>query len=61
MVEQATGGFWFKPYVGSFGRYQIGLQYSYTERKAFAGNGALGITPIANDSMVFASFRYYPF
>jgi hypothetical protein len=34
------------------------LQYSYTERKAFSG---IGGAPIANDSMVFASFRYYPF
>jgi hypothetical protein len=61
VVEQGTVGFWYKPFVGSYGRYQFGLQYSYTERKAFAGNGALDITPIANDSMVFASFRYYPF
>jgi hypothetical protein len=45
--------------VGKYGRYQMGLQYSYTERKAFAG--AEGVAPTANDSMVFASFRYYPF
>lgn len=61
VIEQATTGFWFKPWLGTFGRYQWGLQYSYTERKAFSGNGALGIEPIGNDSMVFASFRYYPF
>jgi hypothetical protein len=61
VVEQGTAGFWYKPWIGTYGRYQIGLQYSYTERKTFAGNGAAGIAPIANDSMIFASFRYYPF
>lgn len=59
VLEQATLGFWHKPYVGPFGRYQWGLQYSRTERKTFAGAG--GIAPIGTDSMVFASFRYYPF
>ena len=59
VVEQGTTGFWYKPWIGTSGKYQIGLQYSYTERKAFAG--AKDIAPIANDSMVFASFRYYPF
>jgi hypothetical protein len=61
VVEQGTAGFWYKPFIGKYGRYQIGLQYSYTERKAFNGNGPLSIAPIANDSMMFASFRYYPF
>jgi multidrug efflux pump subunit AcrA (membrane-fusion protein) len=61
VVEQGTAGFWYKPFIGKYGRYQIGLQYSYTERKAFNGNGAQNVAPIANDSMVFASFRYYPF
>ena len=59
VVEQATTGFWYKPWIGKYGKYQIGMQYSYTERKTFAG--AQGIAPEANDSMVFASFRYYPF
>ena len=59
VVEQGTAGFWCRPFGGgSFGRYQVGLQYSYTERKAFSG---IGGAPVANDSMVFASFRYYPF
>jgi hypothetical protein len=61
LIEQATLGFWHRPYVGAYGRYQWGLQYSYTERKAFSGSGALGIAPVGNDGMVFASFRYYPF
>jgi hypothetical protein len=59
VVEQATGGFWYRPWVGAAGKYQFGIQYSYTERKTFPG--AEGIAPKANDSMVFTSFRYYPF
>jgi hypothetical protein len=58
-VQQGTAGFWYKPWVGKFGKYQMGLQYSYTERKAFAGKE--GVAPTAIDNMVFASFRYYPF
>jgi hypothetical protein len=57
-VEQVTVGFWHKPYVGAFGHYQWGFQYSYTERHAFAG---LGGAPETNDSMFLYSFRYYPF
>jgi hypothetical protein len=58
LIEQVTTGFWHKPYVGRFGRYQWGMQYSRTEREAFSGVGG---APIGNDSMVFLSFRYYPF
>lgn len=58
-IEQATAGFWFRPWVGRYGRYQWGMQYSYTERKSFIGQN--GIAPIGNDGMVFTSFRYYPF
>jgi hypothetical protein len=61
LVEQGTLGFWYKPYVGNYGRIQYGLQYSHTERKAFAGSGDLDLAPEGNDNMVFASFRYYPF
>lgn len=58
MVEQATTGFWNKPYIGSFGMLRWGLQYSRTEFKAFRGVGG---SPLAIENMVFASFRYYPF
>ena len=57
-VEQATIGFWHKPYSGAFGHYQWGLQYSYTERHAFAGVGG---APETGDNMILYSFRYYPF
>jgi hypothetical protein len=58
MVEQATTGFWNKPYIGKYGTLRWGLQYSRTEFKAFRGVGG---SPIALDNMVFGSFRYYPF
>jgi hypothetical protein len=62
LVEQITAGFWQKVYQGPFGRAQFGLQYSYTERHAFSGTDGTGFAaPIANESMVFTSFRYYPF
>jgi hypothetical protein len=57
-VEQIAVGEWWKVYQGEIGNFQIGLQYSYTERKAFSGVGG---DPIANISMGFVSFRYYPY
>jgi hypothetical protein len=68
-VDQITTGFWDRPYVGKFGRIQWGIQYSYTERHLFPGYGALNPTtpvtydaaPIARESMIFTSIRYYPF
>ena len=58
-LTQYAGGFWWKFYQGSFGRAQFGVQYSYTERQAFAD--AVGIAPKATENMVFTSFRFYPF
>ncbi len=58
LVEQATTGFWNKPYIGKYGTLRWGLQYSRTEFKAFRGVGG---APTAIDNMVFGSFRYYPF
>jgi hypothetical protein len=58
-VEQGTVGFWDRLYQGPFGHVQVGLQYSYTERRAFSGLN--GLTPDAVDHMIFTSLRYYPF
>ena len=64
-VEQITGGFWDRPYVGKFGRVQFGMQYSYTERHAFPGYGTAGAAgnpaPVARENMILTSVRYYPF
>lgn len=57
-IKQATVGVWQKLYVGPFGRAQVGVQYSYTERQAFAGVGG---APLAKQNIGFVSFRYYPF
>jgi len=57
-IQQITAGFWHFPYQGDFGHIQWGVQYSYTERKAFGGVGG---APKGDDNMVFTSFRYYPF
>jgi hypothetical protein len=57
-VEQIAVGEWWKVYQGEIGNFQIGLQYSFLERKAFSGVGG---DPIANISMGFVSFRYYPY
>lgn len=59
-IRQLTFGFWDKFYQGSFGRAQIGLQYSYTERQLFEGVGYPD-RPQTHNNMGFISFRYYPF
>jgi hypothetical protein len=58
LLGQATAGFWYKPYVGDYGTIRYGMQFSRTERQAFAGVGG---TPTATQNIVLASFRYYPF
>ena len=58
-IRQVTGGFWDKFYQGSFGRAQIGIQYSYTQRQLF--EDVNGLAPQAHNNMAFVSFRYYPF
>jgi hypothetical protein len=58
LIRQGTTGFWFKPYMGAFGRFQYGLQYSYSQRKSFEG---LGGPALGNQNIVMASMRYYPF
>ncbi len=64
LVDQATVGFWWRFYQGSFGRAQLGAQYSYTERVGFTGSNATGApagSPTGTENMVFTSIRYYPF
>ena len=62
-VWQLTGGLWDKVYMGKHGTVSLGLQYSYTQRELFDGFNSFGgaRAPIADDNMVFASVRYYPF
>ena len=65
---QVTTGLWNKFYQGDYGDLRAGLQYSYTVRKIFSGNGGQTNVIIPKyigyqtyDQMVFASLRYYPF
>jgi hypothetical protein len=57
-IDQITTGLWDYAYSGDFGKFRMGLQYSYTDRKAFDGVGG---RPTTNENMIFTSFRYYPF
>ena len=57
-IRQITGGFWDKIYSGSYGKAQVGIVYSYTQRQLFEGVGG---EPQASQNMAFVSFRYYPF
>jgi hypothetical protein len=59
---EGTLGFWYKPYNGPKGRLQMGMQYSYITRTAYAGTNNFKspqFAPTAIDNMVFTSFRYY--
>ncbi|MGO9518925.1 MAG: hypothetical protein ACLPND_17975 [Candidatus Korobacteraceae bacterium] len=64
-IWEGTLGFWYKPYNGPKGRLQMGLQYSYVTKTAWAGEGAVRpipkgpVNPTAIDNMIFTSFRYY--
>jgi hypothetical protein len=57
-IWQVTGGFWWDVYKGDFGRFRIGGQGSYTERRVFAGVGG---GPNTNEGIFMVSLRYYPF
>jgi hypothetical protein len=57
-IDQVSTGGWWKYYQGPLGNLQFGLQYSYTKRKSFTGVGG---DPSTDISMIFASFRYYPY
>jgi cell division protein FtsB len=56
VVIEGTVGFWYKPYNGPKGRFQIGLQYSYIDRDTWSGVGG---QPEAINNIFLTSFRYY--
>jgi len=59
-VRQLATGLWQKVYSGSFGRAQVGLEYTYTQRDLFISANSNGV-PSTNQSIGMISFRYYPF
>jgi hypothetical protein len=59
---EGTFGFWIKLHSGPKGRLQLGPQYSYLVRNAWAGTGATAgtyVAPHGIDNMFMTSFRYY--
>jgi len=54
-LAQGVAGFWYRFHQGPMGTLQYGMQYSYTTKHSWAGVGG---SPVANDNMVFTSFRY---
>lgn len=60
LIQEATLGFWHKPYIGPKGRIQWGIQYSYIARVGWSGTGGgANASPKAVDNMIFTSLRYY--
>ena len=60
---ELSPGFLYRFYKGTAGTVQFGVQYSYSERALWSGNGGLpagspGAGPSANVSQVMSSFRY---
>jgi hypothetical protein len=64
LIQEATGGFWYRFYQGSKGRMQFGIVYSYISKVGWSGLGGVAaggtaISPKGIDNMIFTSFRYY--
>ncbi|WFU82072.1 hypothetical protein QA645_04765 [Bradyrhizobium sp. CIAT3101] len=57
-VRQITAGIYDTIYQGNYGTLKAGVQYSYTQRFAFAGVGG---APKTDDNIVMTQVRYYPF
>jgi len=64
-LDEGTVGFWHKPYAGSFGHFQWGLQYQYIERHGFSSTDPISGGPVAaphtSEQILMSSFRFYPF
>ena len=53
---EGTLGFWYRFYKGPKGTIQLGPQFSYVDRTAWAGVGG---SPNAVEPMIFTSVRYF--
>ncbi|HEX3574494.1 MAG TPA: hypothetical protein VHU42_07840 [Rhodopila sp.] len=63
VVEGTIGG-WWRVIKSAYGTAQIGAQYEFVQRNAFAGVGATKgsvVSPSANENMFLFSVRYLPF
>ena len=60
LIQEATLGFWHKPYIGTKGRIQWGIQYAYIAKVGWSGTGGgVNVSPKAVNNMIFTSLRYY--
>jgi len=57
-LTEGTVGVWWRFLHGNFGMMELGAQYAYIRRNIFPGVGG---EPAADENIVMASFRYYPF
>ncbi|HKW25088.1 MAG TPA: hypothetical protein VJN48_04850 [Terriglobales bacterium] len=55
-IFEGIAGLWYRFYNGTYGKLQMGPQYSYVTRTTWGGTGG---QPYSVDNMVFTSFRYY--
>ena len=63
-VIEGTVGAWWRFLKGSFGTAEMGGQWEYIVRNAFAGAGATKgstLSPTTNENAFLVSFRYLPF
>ena len=63
-VVEGTIGTWWRVIKSAYGTMQVGAEYEYVNRNAFAGVGATRgstVTPAANENMFLFSLRYFPF
>jgi hypothetical protein len=63
-IEEGTIGAWWRVLKGGYGTMQLGAEYEYIKRNAFAGVGATKgsvVSPSTDENVVMFSMRYYPF
>lgn len=59
---EASAGFWYRFYQGSFGTLQYGTQYEYLYRSTWAGTAGgtvPGFAPKGIENVVYTTFRYF--
>jgi hypothetical protein len=63
-LVEGTVGAWWRVIKTNYGTVQLGAQYEFVQRNAFAGlggpRGSL-VSPSSNENMFLFSARYYPF
>jgi len=55
-IYEATAGYWYRLFRGSFGRIEQGNQVVYIHRNLWSG---IGTAPQGNDIVAFTSLRFY--